>query len=111
MERKKKNNNYSQQHSILAPTTSNKWSRKKCVKEPAAINNKHCFLVSGTCSIKPNKIILLHLAAVWLTKLITQHFYYLELGSKLLGAVQLLQINAAKCMYETHIIHEKNAIA
>lgn len=42
----------------------------------------------------------------------TQHFYYQELGCKLLSTVQLFQINAAKCMYETHIIHEKkNAIA
>ena len=80
--------------------------RQKCVKQPAAINNKHCFLVSGPCSIKPNKTILLHLAAEWLTKVIT-HFYFLELIGKLLGAVQLFQINAAKYMYETHIIYGK----
>lgn len=36
----------------MAHITSNRWSRKKWVKEPAEINKKHCILVRGTCNTK-----------------------------------------------------------
>lgn len=44
----------------LQNITSNKWSKKKWDKDPAEINKKHCFLLRGTCTIKPAIKLNLH---------------------------------------------------
>lgn len=32
------------------PFSSNKWSKKKCEREPAVISKKHCLLLNATCT-------------------------------------------------------------